>query len=83
MKIKLNIKLDIVPETYAAAYGDYYDKRVTPRLIEEDALHCAEQALADWFQRIGFAGCVVDPQHVDERVFEEWNAHQVESGATQ
>ena len=83
MKIKLNIKLDIVPETYAAAYGDYYDKRVTPRLIEEDALHCAEQALADWFQRIGFAGCVVDPQHVDKRGFEEWNAHQVESGATQ
>ena len=76
MKIKLNIELDIMPETYAAAYGDYFDKRVTPRLIEEDALHCAEQALADWFHRIGFAGCVVDPKHVDQRAFELWNAYQ-------
>jgi hypothetical protein len=76
MKIKLNIELDVLPETYAEAYGDYYDKRVTPKLIKEDALHCAEQALADWFHRIGFAGRVIDPQHVEQRAFELWNAHQ-------
>ena len=80
MKIKLNIELDILPEIYAKAYGDYYDKRVTPRLIKEDALHCAEQAFADWFDRIGFRGCVIDLQHVDEVTLklmqDDWSAYQ-------
>ena len=76
MKIKLNIELDILPETYAEAYDDYYDKRTQAKIIKDDALHCAEQAFVDWFQRIGFAGCVVDPQHVSQRAFEQWNAYQ-------
>lgn len=76
MKIKLEITFEVNPDSYAAAYGDYFDKRLTPKLIEEDALHCAEQALADWFHRIGFAGCVVDPQYVKQSSFEVWNAEQ-------
>ena len=76
MKIKLEITMDVTPQSYAAAYGDFYDPKVTPRGIEEDALECAEQALADWVHRVGFAGTIVDPQYVEQSAFEVWNAEQ-------
>ena len=76
MKIKLEITLDVIPASYAAAYGDFYDPRTTPRAIEEDAMECAEQALADWVHRIGFAGAILDPQYVEQSAFEVWNAEQ-------
>lgn len=76
MKIKLEITLDVIPESYAAAYGDFYDPRLTPMAIQDDAMECAEQALADWVHRIGFAGTIVDPEYVEQSAFEVWNAEQ-------
>lgn len=78
MKIKLKITLDVIPESYAAAYDDFYDPRSTLRDIEEDALENAEQALADWFHRVGFAGTIVDPQYVKQSAFEVWNEEQAD-----
>ena len=76
MKVKLEITLEVNPVSYADAYGDPYDPKSTPKAMENDALHCAEQALADWVHRIGFHGTIVDPQYVKQSAFQVWNAEQ-------
>lgn len=79
MKIKLEINMDVNPQSYADAYGDFYDPKLTRSTlkdIEKDALECTEQALVEWVHRIGFAGTIVDPQYVEQSAFEVWNAEQ-------
>ena len=76
MKIKLNITIDVMPESYAAAYGEFYDPKVTPKQIKDDALMWTEEALVDWFQRIGFAGRIENPKHFEQSSFQVWYAEQ-------
>ena len=61
MKIKINITIDVDTKSFAECYGEDYSKEQN-QFIRDDANHCVEQSLTDWFDRIGFKGKVLNPK---------------------
>ena len=64
MKIKVSVTIDVDSKSFAECYGEDYSKKQN-RFIRDDANHCVEQSLTDWFDRIGFKGKVLNPKFVD------------------
>ena len=61
MKIKVSVTIDVDPKSFAECYGENYNENYN-QVIRDDASHCVEQSLTDWFNRIGFEGKVVNPK---------------------
>ena len=64
MKIKVSVTIDVNPKSYAECYDEEYTKNHN-QVIKNDATHCVEQSLTDWFDRIGFEGKVVNPKFME------------------
>ena len=64
MKIKVSLTIDVDPKSYAKCYDEEYTKNHN-QFIKNDATHCVEQSLTDWFDRIGFEGKVVNPKFIE------------------
>ena len=60
----MSLTIDVDPKSYAACYDEEYTKDHN-QVIRDDANHCVEQSLTDWFDRIGFEGKVVNPKFME------------------